>query len=110
MATGTGIAPFAAYARSGVRGYTMLHGAKMASKLAYRDMLSAGSKAYIPCLSRAGKDGPWFNGRVTDYLEKSLPQGRYQFYLCGHREMILDATDIIDERFPDSRIFTERFT
>ena len=110
VATGTGIAPFAAYVRSGVTGYTMLHGASNSSELVYRDLLEAGSKAYIPCLSREVKDSPGFNGRVTDYLETHLPEGKYHFYLCGRREMIGDAMDIIDERFPDSRIFTERFT
>ena len=110
VATGTGIAPFAAYARSGVTGYTMLQGATTASELVYRDLLEAGSKTFIPCLSRDENDGQGFNGRVTEYLDTRLPEGKYHFYLCGRREMIGDAMDIIDERFPDSRIFTERFT
>lgn len=110
VATGTGIAPFAAFARAGGTGYILLHGARNRSGLVYPELFRAGARKYLPCLSREDPPGSGFGGRVTAYLETRLPQGTYQFYLCGRREMIRDATEIIDERFPDSRIFTERFT
>jgi hypothetical protein len=44
---------------------------------------------------------------VTDYLQKNLAPGEYDFYLCGRREMIHDVTLLIDERFEGSLIYTE---
>lgn len=112
VGTGTGVAPFAAYARSGVSGYMLLQGVRQPDQLIYGELLKKNSATYVPCLSSPSQNIPdqGFHGRVTDYLETRLPAGVYQFYLCGRREMILDATDIIDERFPDSRVFAERFT
>ena len=50
-----------------------------------------------------------FNGKVTEYLKKHLPPAVYDFYLSGRREMIRDVTLLIDERFPDSLVYTEMF-
>jgi hypothetical protein len=47
---------------------------------------------------------------VTDFLDTKLGPSTYRFYLCGRREMIGDAMDIIDDKFPESKVFTERFT
>jgi benzoate/toluate 1,2-dioxygenase reductase subunit len=113
VATGTGIAPFVAFARSGVRGFCLLHGVRAIEQLYYRDVLRQLVESYLPCISDVVKtsdsDFPAFSGRVTDYLEKTLPPGRYDFYLCGRSDMIRDATRIIDRRFSDSRVFTETF-
>jgi hypothetical protein len=51
----------------------------------------------------------FYYGRVTDYLYNNLAPGRYDFYLCGRREMIRDVTICVDEIFPDSLVFTEIF-
>jgi len=112
IGTGTGVAPFAAFAHSGVTGYILLQGARHPGQLIYGPLLEKNSLKYVPCLSRPPKGcpSPVFKGRVTDYLERILPAASYRFYLCGGRQMILDAVEIIDNRFPDSFVFTERFS
>ena len=110
VGTGTGVAPFAAYAESGVSGFILLQGAGTDNGLIYRELLSQKSRLYVPCISRTTALNEVFNGRVTDFLQTRLDPGRYRFYLCGRHEMIIDAMAIIDNRFPDAKVFTERFT
>lgn len=113
IATGTGVAPFVSMARSGTKQFTLLHGVRSASELYYESILRTAAKKYIPCLSGISdeiseqKDG--FRGRVTGYLEKGLPPGLYDFYLCGRVEMVRDVIHLVDERFPGSRVYTEIF-
>ena len=113
VATGTGIAPFVAYARSGATDFTLLHGVRSESHLYYCDVLKASARAYVPCLSSdsCGRAGsiPVYNGRVTAYLAHELAEGVYDFYLCGRAEMIKDAMTIIDQRFPESTSFSETY-
>ncbi len=113
VATGTGIAPFVAFARSGVRDFHLLHGVRSAEELYYHDLLAPSASSFIPCLSGApALDSHWphaFAGYVTAYLENQLAFGDYDFYLCGRGEMVRDAVRIIDRRFPSSRVFTETF-
>ena len=113
VATGTGIAPFVAFARAGVRDFHLLHGVRQAAELYYHDLLAHCAQAFVPCLSCAPSHLPqWpqlFTGRVTAYLETRLTAGDYDFYLCGRGEMVRDAMRIIDRRFPASRVFTETF-
>ncbi len=112
VATGTGVAPFVSMARAGTRGFLILHGVRTAADLCYADTLREGASRYVPCLSCARanqvpRDG--FHGRATEYLKRLLPPGEYDFYLCGRREMVRDATLLADERFPGSLVFTEIF-
>jgi ferredoxin-NADP reductase len=110
VATGTGIAPFCAMARTGVSGFTLLHGVDTPEDLYYRAELESAAALYVGCIS--GEDPPsgaYFIGRVTEYLAKHLPAGPYDFYLCGRREMIRDVVWLVDEKFENSRIFTETF-
>ena len=113
VATGTGVAPFAAYARSGVTGYQLLHGASSNEDFIYREVLELNASKYVSCLSsqeHVGRDsGDVYAGRVTRYLERELEDGIYDFYLCGNGEMIQDALQIIDNRFMGSRTYTERY-
>jgi ferredoxin-NADP reductase len=113
VATGTGIAPFVAFVRNGVRDFLLLHGVRSAEQLYYREILSASAQNYLPCISgttpSCAQSLPACAGRVTDYLENGLAHGVYDFYLCGRGDMIRDATRIIDTQFPDSRIFAETF-
>lgn len=113
VATGTGVAPFAAFARSGVRGYTLLHGVAAATELYYRHLLEKAAGRYVGCISEidqaAAAEEGFYAGRVTEYLKEELAPGRYTFYLCGNGEMVGDAMKIIDSRFERSRIFTESF-
>ncbi len=113
VATGTGIAPFVAYAHDGAQGYHLLHGVRLEEELYYRDLLSKAAGTYTPCISYPKEkhldESVYFHGRVTHFLDRSLPRGAYDFYLCGRREMLRDATRIIDQRFEGSRIFSELF-
>ena len=113
VATGSGVAPFVAFCRSGVEPVLLLHGVGTPDRLIYRDLLRSAWVGYIPCVSRPYENDDGlknaFPGRVTRYLEQQLKPGTYDFYLCGRRSMILDATTIIDERFSDSRLFIETY-
>jgi ferredoxin-NADP reductase len=110
MATGTGIAPFCSMARAGISDFTLLHGVGKPEDLYYAKLFKQSAHKYVPCLTEAKKlPSNDFQGKVTDYLERNLPSGAYDFYLCGRREMIRDATLLIDERFPDSLVYTEMF-
>ncbi len=110
VATGTGVAPFRSMARSGVCGYSLLHGVGSAADLYYASLFQQNADTYMPCLSDI-KNTPddFFQGTVTQYLAQQLKSGLYDFYLCGRREMIRDVTLLIDDRFPDSRVYTELF-
>ena len=113
VATGTGVAPFLSMARSGLTGFTLLHGVPTAEELHYEKFFHSAARMYIPCLSRETNQLPSkpivFYGRVTDYLKAHLPVETYDFYLCGRQDMIRDVTLLADERFPGSFVFTEVF-
>ena len=110
VATGTGIAPFCSMARSGISGFTLLHGVHHPEDLCYAIEFQRNARTYVPCLTQADPlPENAFRGKVTDYLNQHLPSGTYDFYLCGRNEMIRDATLLIDERFPDSLVYTEMF-
>ncbi len=109
VATGTGIAPFLAFTRAGVADFILLHGAHLENDLIYREEISASACQYIACVARPGNVKPFWKGHVTNYMEECVPEGNYDFYLCGNRQMIRDAFQIIDRKFPGSRIFSEPF-
>ena len=113
VATGTGVAPFLSMTRSGVAGFTMLHGVRTTEELYYRSDFGAAASLYLPCLSHPPPGSVLppgaYRGRVTGYLREHLPPGAYDFYLCGRREMIRDVTLLVDERFPDSLVYAEIF-
>lgn len=108
VATGTGIAPFAAMARSGIEGFTLLHGVRQANECYYAALFRCRARRYVACLSQKGPSGTGtFRGRVTDYLAAHLKPGPCDFYLCGRGEMVRDATWIVDERFAGSMVYSE---
>ena len=110
VATGTGIAPFCSMARSGISDYILLHGVRLPEDLYYASLFHQTARKYIACLSEAKKlTADAFQGNVTQYLQQHLEPKAYDFYLCGRSEMIRDVTWLIDERFPDSLVYTELF-
>ena len=110
VATGTGIAPFCSMTRAGISNFTLLHGARLQEDLYYANQFQQNAHEYVPCLTATDRlPQKAFQGKVTAYLERHLPSGAYDFYLCGRQEMIRDATLIIDERFPASLVYTEIF-
>ena len=113
VATGTGVAPFVSMVRGGARGFKMIQGAATEDRLLYAHLLRDAAGSFVGCVSRNQGNrspGPEFvAGRVTDCLQNGSLAGRFDFYLCGRREMVRDATSIIDQRFPGSRVFFEIF-
>ena len=110
IATGTGIAPFCSMARSGITGFTLLHGVSLTDDLYYKSLFQQTAKKYIPCLTETRKlPINAFAGNVADYLQRHLEPKVYDFYLCGRAEMIRDVTLLIDERFPESFVYSELF-
>jgi benzoate/toluate 1,2-dioxygenase reductase subunit len=113
VATGTGTAPFLSMVRTGITGFTLLHGVHKATNLYYRDIFSRAARLYIPCLAAGAEEAKGsenvFRGRVSQYLAKHLPPGNYDFYVCGRQEMIRDVTLLVDARFPSSLLYTEVF-
>jgi ferredoxin-NADP reductase len=113
VATGVGIAPFVAMAAAGVTGFTLIHGTRETSQLFYRKELTLAARRYIPCLSGQVKQGTALldlhRGYVTDYVDRHLKPGLYDFYLCGARAMIHDMTHILDQHYPGTRIYSEAY-
>ena len=113
VATGTGIAPFVGIARSGIGGFTLLHGVRTAAELYYQSLFARSASQYVPCLSHpAAEDlekAGIHHGNVSTYVAHRLAAGAYDFYLCGRQEMIRDITYIVDEHFAGSLIYTEVF-
>lgn len=113
VATGTGIAPFRSMA-AGIGGtgeLLVLHGIRSATDQFYRAHFQKASVRYVACVSGGGgaECEQTYPGRVTEYMQRRLPSGRYDFYLCGRQDMIRDAIHIVDDQFGASRIFTEAF-
>jgi benzoate/toluate 1,2-dioxygenase reductase subunit len=111
VATGTGVAPFISMARSGVRGFILIHGVRRVKELYERPLLQEAASMYVACLSlpSPGVGTDIFEGRVTHYLGKRLTPGAYDFYLSGRKDMIREATLIVDKRFPGSSVYAEPF-
>jgi len=113
IATGTGIAPFVSFARSGVTDYALLHQAISADELYYRTYFQKNTPRYFPCLVEPPiteyRPSNFFCGKISECIRKNLRPGSYDFYLCGEREMIQDVTRLVDEIYPESRLYTEVF-
>jgi ferredoxin-NADP reductase len=113
VATGTGVAPFVSMARAGVKDFILLHGVRRFLDLYYEPLFRKTAELYVPCLSamkdpREGVPGA-FAGRVTAYLSCQLASDAYDFYLCGNADMIRDVILLVDQEFPNSRVYTETF-
>lgn len=107
IASGTGIAPFASFARSYPSlDYVLYHGVRFEVEQYDRDAYPPGR--YIPCISQG--TAPQRRRRVTDALRQApLPDGA-RYYLCGNRAMIVDVTRALRERgIAGSSIFMETF-
>jgi len=113
IATDTGIAPFVSMARSGMRDFTLLHGARHAGELYYQDLLRQSAQKYLPIVweipDKVHVTSGLFHGKMVNLLAQHLEPGCYDFYLCGWQKMIKDVTHLIDDRFPGSHVYTEVF-
>ena len=108
VATGTGIAPFLSILRTATpwqryRRVILVHAARRASELVYRDLildLQSANKAfsYVSFVSREAHPGS-LAGRIPDAIRDGRLEGaaqpisaeRSQFMLCGNPDMLKDA-------------------
>jgi ferredoxin--NADP+ reductase len=130
LATVTGIAPFVSMVRARAleaRGgrqpkyrLVVLHGASRSWEFAYREELEALERdsdwfRYVATISRPQEDPAWKGeiGRVEDVLRKyidscGLESAITTAYLCGHPQMITNASGILERRgFPQESIRQE---
>lgn len=108
IATGTGVAPCRAYARSYDNlDMTLIHGVQYEKDLYYRDELQP--LTYHACVSREPVEG-LFHGRVTAFVEKQVFPENSHYYLCGANEMIYEIQELLAQRNIDPAcIFTEAY-
>jgi ferredoxin-NADP reductase len=107
IATGTGIAPCRAYARTypGLN-MTVYHGVRTCEDLFYRTELSA--FAYHPCVTQGGDHV--FKGRVTELIPTRPAPTDAHYYLCGAYEMIYDMrAHLLERGVPAAHIFMEGY-
>ena len=120
VGTGTGIAPFIAFARDAARypdlRFCLLHGAIQRRELGYYGELHALSRSltnfvYLPSVSRPHLDPMWpgQKGRTTVYFENDgallvekagfrLSPSETDVYLCGSPAMVKDIQTILTPR------------
>ncbi len=67
--------------------------------------------SYQICLFKPGESWKGATGFITQLVEKDFPTAsRCSAYLCGHKNMIADATTLLQKLgCPKERIYTERF-
>jgi ferredoxin--NADP+ reductase len=106
VATGTGIAPFHSFAKSFPNlDYRILHGVRYPEEQYDKSDYEEGR--YIPCISRNPKGD---SKRVTDYLRAHPVSADTTVYICGNRNMIVEAYEILREQgVPGDNLFTEVF-
>jgi benzoate/toluate 1,2-dioxygenase reductase subunit len=113
IATGTGIAPFVSFARSGITDFTLLHQAVSVDELYYRLYFQKITPRYFSCLTEVpfteSSLPNLFCGKISECIRKNLRPGSYDFYLCGEREMLREVTLLVDGIYPESRVYTEVF-
>ena len=113
VATGTGIAPFVSMGRSGTTGFTLLHEVESIDDLYYQDLFREITSKYIPCLTETSPVDPLppdtFHGSAAEFIKMNLLPAKYDFYLCGDRQMTREVTFLADEHFPGSYVFKEVF-
>ena len=110
IATGTGIAPFASMARSGLYRQTLLiQGGRFLTSFYYHEIFEKlPSLEYIKCVTRESGDG-YFQGRVSSFIEKEYqPLPQRQHLLCGSAEMVVEVRDLLIARgIPYKNIVSE---
>jgi len=107
IGSGTGIAPFHSFALTypGLK-YTMLHGIRHTDEqYGAKDFIPG---TYVPCISSNAQGQPSF--RLTDYLQSHAFHDNSLVYLCGNKNMIVDAFEILrNQGVPSDNLFTEVF-
>lgn len=107
IATGTGIAPFTSFVRThqGLD-FQVVHGVRFANEQYEQEEFP--EDKYFACISQE----PTWEGprRVTELLSSHQLSSESLYYLCGNRNMIVDATKVLRARgIPGGQIFMETF-
>jgi ferredoxin--NADP+ reductase len=110
LATGTGIAPFLSMLRTEApwqrfRNVVVVHAARYARELAYRELIEATPARYLPMVSREPHPGA-LAGRIPAALRDGRLEAaaglavdaQSHFMLCGNPEMLRDTTAALLER------------
>lgn len=100
IASGTGIAPFSAMFRSGLRkDKKLIHGGRYTHSFYFENEFKPElGDNYIRCCSQESAEG-LYSGRLTRYLQEipELPIN-CRFFLCGSPEMVVDVRDLLIKR------------
>lgn len=112
IAAGTGLAPFASMARSGMtHNKTLIHGGRYDENFYFSDELSnLLGTSYIRCCSQQ-PDTLNYHGRLTEWLKNQQNLDiQSAYYLCGSPEMVVEVRDIlISKNVPFKNIISETY-
>ena len=106
IATGTGIAPFHSFIKTYPNiDFKLIHGVRYANET--YDSKDYPYDKYIPCIS---KNDNGQSMRVCDFLRDNPVSKDSIIYLCGNRNMIVDAVQILlDQGINGDQIISEVF-
>jgi ferredoxin-NADP reductase len=106
IGSGTGIAPFHSFVKTFPNlNYTIIHGVRYADEV--YDFEDYRNGTYFPCISKNTNDKSY---RVTDFLRSNPISKDSIVYLCGNRNMIIDAVQILlDQGVNGNHIISEVF-
>ena len=106
IGSGTGIAPFHSFVKTYPNlNYTIIHGIRYVNEAYDSGDYQVGK--YIACISQNDNG---VSMRVTDYLQSNPIAKDSIVYLCGNRNMIVDAVQILlDQGISGDQIISEVF-
>ena len=100
IASGTGIAPFSSFFRTGfLKNKTLIHGGRHQHSFFFENEFAPVLKEkYIRCCSQEDGEG-LYHGRLTRYLQEieELPTS-CRYFLCGSPEMVVEVRDLLIKR------------
>jgi ferredoxin--NADP+ reductase len=100
IASGTGIAPFSSFFRSGLReNKKLIHGGRHSHSFYFEKEFAPVLKDnYVRCCSQESGEG-LYSGRLTRYLQDihEFPRD-VRFFLCGSPEMVVEVRDLLINR------------
>lgn len=107
IATGTGIAPYHSFIKTHPKlNYKLIHGVAQAADALDREFYQP--QKFV--LATSKKNDGDFYGRVTNWLKQNPLDNYSRIYLCGNRNMINDAFEILSTKhYPQEKVFAEAY-